>query len=214
MTNTPGFGSSPSDPASASPATGVESADTEQPEVGTTVGCGLAPVLALVGLLGVAAARRRLGPRADWVETLRWVALPPIDSILERTVGGSGSSYELSQREFVASVEHSPEALEKELWDLGCRRNLLAATKTVADGREAVGSWAYRGEELPRQEQVHIMLFAKEDGGTDIYSHAEYSSAIKWLWTDPTVLCRHYNAVEYSPSAGEEFVRENILPKL
>lgn len=172
----------------------------------------LASVIGVGVLAVVIAARRRLGPHTDWVEALRAYSLPALDRLLEHRFGGPGSAYQLGQREFVTAVGSSPEAVEHRLWNEGCRRNLLAAFKTGPNGEEADGSWAYRGAPLSAHRQVHVMLFKRDDGGTDIYAHHEHSSAVSWLWRNPTVLYKHYRGVGYSPAEGEQFVREHILP--
>lgn len=173
----------------------------------------LGPALAAVVLVVVAFVRRRLGPNADWVETLRACALPPLDPILQRYFGGPGSAYRLGPGEHAASVEASPEEVEHYLWELGARRNLLAASKT-AGGRVEAGSWAYRKSPVPPKRQVHVMLFKRDDGGTDIFAHQEFSSEVGWLWKNPEILYRHYNGHEYSAEDGEAFVRGLLLRRM
>ena len=173
----------------------------------------LGPALAAVVLVIVAFVRRRLGPNADWVETLRACALPPLDPVLQRYFGSPGSAYRLGPEEHAASEDAPPEEVERHLWDLGARRTLLAASKTAGDRVEA-GSWAYRESPVPPRKQVHVMLFEREGGGTDIYAHQEFSSEIGWLWKNPEVLYRHYNGHGYSPEDGEAFVRGLLLRRL
>lgn len=174
------------------------------------------PVIAVTVLVAAAIVfrDRRLGPHSDWVEVLRLCSLWALDPILERRFGGPGSAYQLNDDEYVATVDVNPEVVEERLWELGARRNLLAAAKTVSDGRREQGSWAYRGDPLPDTEQIHIMLFLNGDGGTDIYAHREHSSGVEWLWRNPDILYRHYRGVGYSPAEGEAFVRGLILPKI
>lgn len=155
-----------------------------------------------------------LGPNADWLERLRASVLPPLDAVLERKFGGPGSAYRLGPGEHAAAVSVSPEVVEERLWELGLRRNPLAASKTVADGRREVGSWAYRGELVADRRQIHIILFQRADGGTDIYAHREFSSAIKWLYRDRSVLRRHYRGVGYSAAEGKAFVRKYVVPAI
>jgi hypothetical protein len=154
--------------------------------------------------------RRRLGPNADWLETIRGLALPVIDPVLERVVGGAGAKYELTDAEHAGHLTATPETVEQRLWDKGCRRNPVAAFKTIDDGREEVGSWVYRGEDVDERRQVHVMLFRTPDGGTDVFAHEEYSSALGWLVRDPRVLRKHYRAVDYDPAAGVKWAQSRF----
>lgn len=166
---------------------------------------GAAAVAVLVTVY--AGTRWRLGPAADWVEIVRAVALPMLDPLVERYVGGVGTEYELGAREHAARVDASDEELERWLWRCNCRRNVLSAFKTTTDAREQQGAWVYRGDGVGEKKQLDVMLFDAPDGATDIYAHVEYSSALSWLRDDPTVLARHYGGVEYDPAAGGEMVR-------
>jgi len=171
----------------------------------------LAPYIAAALAVAVTVAvgtRYRLGPSHDWVEVVRRVALPVLDPLVERYVGGAGTAYELGAREHAARVDASPEEIETWLWDHSARRNVMSAFKTTGDGRSQVGAWVYRGEAVPDRKQLDCMLFRTPAGGTDLYAHVEYSSALSWLREDPTVLKRHYAAEEYDPDAGGALIRE------
>jgi hypothetical protein len=154
-----------------------------------------------------AGTRWRLGPHADWVETVRATAWPVLDPLVERHVGGPGTAYELGPAEHAARVDADPETIERWLWDRGFRRNVTSAFKTTADDRSQCGAWVYRGDAVADDRQADVMLFRAPNGQTDIYAHVEFSSALSWLWRDPTVLARHYGAVGYDPEAGGELVR-------
>jgi hypothetical protein len=84
---------------------------------------------------------------------------------------------------------------------------VLSASKTTADDRRQSGAWVYRGDGVGEKRQLDVMLFDAPGGGTDIYAHVEFSSALSWLRDDPTVLARHYGGVEYDPEAGGEMIR-------
>jgi len=171
----------------------------------------VAPYIAAALAVAVTVAvgtRYRLGPAHDWVEVVRRLCLPVLDPLVKRYVGGAGTAYELGAREHAARVDASPEEIETWLWDRGLRRNVMSAFKTTGDGRSQVGAWVYRGEAVPERKQLDGMLFAAPDGGTDLYAHVEYSSALRWLRDDPTVLKRHYAAEDYDPDAGGEVIRE------
>jgi hypothetical protein len=171
----------------------------------------LAPLTAAALAVAVTVAvgtRYRLGPASDWVEVVRRVALPVLDPFIERYVGGAGAAYTLGSREHAARVDASPEELETWLWERGLRRNVLSAYKTTGDDRSQVGAWVYRGDAVGPKRQLDVMLFRTPDGQTDVFAHVEFSSALRWLREDPTVLKRHYQADEYDPAAGGEMLRE------
>lgn len=75
------------------------------------------PVVASICILAtLAVSRGRLGPTADWVETMQTIALPALDPLIERHLGGVGSQYQLDEREYVVHLEASPELVECWLW--------------------------------------------------------------------------------------------------
>jgi len=167
------------------------------------------PALLAAALLvtALAAQRYRLGPHADWVETVRATALPPLDPLIERAVGGVGSVYTIGQREVVTTVA-DPEAFERRLWAAGYRRNVMSATKRLPDGTRQVSAWALRDPAVVgTTKQVDVMIF--RDGR--IAAHHEPSSALSWLWVHPDVLRRHYRGVGYDPAHGERLLRTTVL---
>ncbi|MFB6196416.1 MAG: hypothetical protein ABEI80_09605 [Haloplanus sp.] len=155
--------------------------------------------------------RWRLGPTADWIEAARATTLPPLDPAIERTVGGIGSAYETPDREVVGVIDADSERVERRLFRAGCRRNVLSAHKSLADGREQIGAWVYRGSEVDPKMQVDVLLFEAADGGTTVAAHHEFSSDVRWLWRDPSVLRDHYRTRAYDPEAGARLVRRTIL---
>lgn len=188
-----------------------------QSELWSVLGNGPAAVLVaalVVGLTVAAGTRYRLGPDSDWVEVARAVFLPVLDPVIERVVGGVGSTYELSERELVGVIDAGPEGVETLLWEAGCRRNVLSASKTLPDGRRQIGAWVIRDPAVVGTKmQVDIMLFEAETG-TLVAAHREFSSALRWLFEDPEVLVDHYEGTTYDPEAGERLVREAILPNV
>jgi hypothetical protein len=123
---------------------------------------------------------------------------------------GSGAKYQLTEGEHAGFLTADPELVEEWLWEKGCRRNPVAAFKTIDDGREEVGTWVYRGNHVDDRRQVHVMLFRTPDGGTDLFAHEEYSSSLRWLLRDPRVLRKHYRAVEYDPAAGVKWAQSRF----
>jgi hypothetical protein len=171
----------------------------------------LSIIAAVVAATGIYGTRRRLGPNADWVEVVRATCLPVLDPFVERAIGGVGVAYELSEAEHVGHIPAPPEDVEKQLWEAGCRRNVVSAFKTLEDdGREQVGAWVYRGDEIPADKQIDVMLFRTPDNETDVYAHEEFSSDLGLLFKNPRVLKKHYQGVEYNPKAGAEWVRSTF----
>jgi len=152
---------------------------------------------------------RRLGPDADWVEVVRSTCLPILDVILDPVLGGVGAAYEIDSTERVGVLDADIEAVERMLWQAGCRRNVLSATKTLPDGRRQQGAWVYRGPGVADGWQVDIMLF-EAPSGTAVFAHHEPSSALRPF--RPGVLKKHYRGVGYDPAEGERLLVETILP--
>jgi hypothetical protein len=153
---------------------------------------------------------RRLGPQADWVEVARAVCLPILDQVLDPLLGGVGAAYEIGERERVGILDATPEEAGRLLWQAGCRRNVLSASKTLPDGRRQQGAWVYRREaDVGAQMQVDIMLFEAR-GGTAVYAHHEYSSSLRPF--RPSVLFKHYRGAIYDPATGSRILQQAILP--
>jgi hypothetical protein len=151
--------------------------------------------------------RRRLGPDADWVEVVRALALPPLDPVIERTVGGVGSVYRIDESEIVTQLK-APERFEAQLWRAGYRRNLVSATKRAPDGTPQVSAWVLRDPGVVgARHQVDVMIFA--DGR--VAAHHEPSSGLWWALRDWTVLRDHYRGEGYDPAAGERILRATVL---
>jgi len=175
---------------------------------GSTAVIVAAIAMAIVVYLGTV---RRLGPQADWVEVVRSVCLPILDRVLDPLLGGVGAAYEITASERVGVLDADPEQVERLLWQAGCRRNVLSASKTLTDGRRQVGAWAYRrAADVGAQMQVDIMLF-EHPAGTSVYAHHEYSSSLRPF--RPSVLIKHYRGAIYDPEAGERILVESILPE-
>jgi hypothetical protein len=168
-----------------------------------------AVAMACVVVLGT---RCRLGPESDWVEVVRAVTLPLLDPFVERLAGGVGAAYQLGERERVGILAAPPEAVERRLWRAGCRRNVLSASKTLADGRRQVGAWVYRGDAVAANRQVDVMLFDGPNRTTAVYAHEEFSSALPWPPAVAT-LRKHYRGVDYDPDEGAAVLTATILPE-
>jgi hypothetical protein len=168
-------------------------------------------VAAVAMALVVAVAQsRRLGPQADWVEVVRAVCLPILDRVLDPALGGVGAAYEIAASERVGVLDATPEETERLLWQAGCRRNVLSASKTLPDGRRQRGAWVYRrAADVGASMQVDIMLFEAR-GGTAVYAHHEYSSALRPF--RPSVLLKHYRGAIYDPATGGRILQQAILP--
>lgn len=150
--------------------------------------------------------RDGLGPDGDHWEAWRRRSLPTLHRVFTRFDGYA--TYPLDETEYAGSIAATPESVEETLWADGLVRNPLAALKTDPFGTTETGSWMYR--DTPTAErQVHVMLFRHDAGGaeqTDLYAHEEYAAG----HPDPDVAVKHYNAVEYDPNAGVQWVRETL----
>lgn len=143
---------------------------------------------------------RYVGPAADYWETLRSVALP----LLDRHMPGVKWQYTLHNREYVGRIDAPPEQVETLLWEHGFTRMPLAAFKQLSDGTGESGSWAFR-ESLTAPEQLHVMLFADQDG-TAVYAHMEANAL------SPFTALAHYRGVGYDPQAGADMLRDKLPP--
>lgn len=163
-----------------------------------------APVVAGVFLLFTyhRARESSRGPAADFWERVRGTVIPVLDRLGKRCSIGY-AAYTLGKAEYVGTVDIASEAVEGLLFENGFHRNPLAAYKSLPDGREETGSWAYR-ESLLARRQTHVMLFPGDDGTTDLYAHAELSAI------NPLTALDHYRGEGYSPEKGEALVRERL----
>lgn len=131
--------------------------------------------LSLVALL-VGAAQYALGPKHDWVESVRrryWFKLHEVLSML----GGYAAGAE-SHDEYVCTVSVEEDELERGLYRGGYHRNFIAAFKYIERSGEQVpseGSWVHR-ETIFHSKQGHARFYAStEDGKLDVYHHYETS---------------------------------------
>jgi len=165
----------------------------------------------LYGVLG----RRTLGADDDWWNALRRTLLPWLDEQADSS--GLYAAYELDPREFVGTVDLSVDEVEEELEALGFDRNPLAALKYAPDGRPERSSWALRDlpayfDDLPplaqaavaalQEDQLHVMLFERPDGRTDVAVHHEASSI------NPEQASEHYRGGEYDVQKGNAEFRD------
>lgn len=169
----------------------------------------LAPVVSLIGLLFFIWAIRHprtetiLGPTADYWELIRRYGLPILGKRLPDTIYTTGN---VSEAQFVVRTDLDPEQVEEYLWNSGAKRMPLAAYKSLPDGRESVGSWAYR-DSLLADEQLHITLFEAEEG-TGIYAHAEPSAI------NPLTAYRHFASDHVDAKGGVEQARKKLPSEL
>ncbi len=130
--------------------------------------------------------------------------LPLLDRLLRRHAPGQHyAAYQLSLDEVVGTIDATPEAVERLLWESGAKRMPLAALKDLPDGRVERGSWAYR-DSLLASKQVHVMLFATATGETLVAAHEEANAL------SPFRALEHYRGVGYDVPAGERAVRERL----
>ncbi|WP_248897947.1 hypothetical protein [Haloplanus halobius] len=134
------------------------------------------------------------GPSARWWESVR----RRLSRIAGRFDDRAGPR-PVTDAEFAGSTDRSLAAFERRLWRTGFVRNPLSRLKTRG-GRPEAGSWAYRDSPLARR-QLHLMLFARDDGGVDVYAHEEPSSV------NPALAATHFAGRGQSVAAGVERAR-------
>ena len=169
----------------------------------------LAPVVSLIGLLAFIWAIRHprtrliLGPPADFWELIRRYGLPLLGKRLSDRIYTTGN---VDESQFVVRTDKEPERVEELLWGAGFRRMPLAAFKSLPDGRQSVGSWAYR-ETLLSDEQLHITLF-KAENGAGIYAHSEPNAL------SPFTAYAHFASDEVDARGGVEQARKQLPSEL
>lgn len=165
----------------------------------------------LYGALG----RRALGADDDWWNALRRTVLPWLDEQVADS--GQYAAYELDEREFVGTIDMTVDVVEEELEAYGADRNPASALKYAPDGRPEAASWAFRDlpdyfDELPRElqvvvvamtdDQLHVILFERPDGRTDVAVHHEASAL------NPEQASEHYRGDGYAVHRGHEEFRK------
>lgn len=159
---------------------------------GTVLGAG-----ALLALCQTYAVPLRLnrGPEGRWWERVR------------RIVAGTAARVDaragprpIAPGEYAGVFPAPLGETEAALYSAGFLRNPTARLKT-RDGEPEDGSWVYRESPLaPRQ--LHLMLFERPDGHTDVYAHEELSSV------NPLCVMAHFTGAGQSVAAGVFRARE------
>lgn len=127
---------------------------------------------ATVGLIQAYAlpVRWNRGPEGAWWESIRrWGS-----RILGHAFDEGAGPRPITVGEYAGSLDRPVDETERLLFEWGFIRNPFARLKT-RDGEYEAGSWVYRERPLASR-QLHLMLFARADGGTDVYAHEEPSS--------------------------------------
>lgn len=152
-------------------------------------------VFALPWLLLIGALQYLLGPKADWVESMRhrwWLRIHEALSAY-----GGYAKREMHQNEYVTTAITDTDTLEKALYRANFHRNPLAAQKYFLEPNGEMnlssGSWVYRPSLLATY-QLHLTLFETKSG-VEIYSHCEYSNV-----THPI---KHYRGAHQENAAGK-----------
>lgn len=148
------------------------------------------------------------GSDDDWQESLRARLYPKLHPYLDAV--GLYAVGNVSSNQYVGAVSVSEEVFEKELVDIGCRRNPIACLKSTADGRQSEGSWVLLPEDAPddldldSDRQLHFTLFPRRDGedGREVYAHEEYD------WRDRPIA--HLRSKDFGIQTGVEMGR-NLL---
>lgn len=154
-----------------------------------------APLVAGAGLSAyLYLGKRHYGADADYWEVIRRSLLPQLNRFARRE-GLGYAAYKLTEEEFIGTYPQTPEEFEERLEELGFERQLLSAFKYAPDGREEVGSWAWRPSQLSRY-QLHVIPFEREpergsEPTTDAAAHFEYNAR------NPATALLHYIGAVY-----------------
>lgn len=139
--------------------------------------------------------RLNRGPEGRWWEPLRrFVSVPA--GVIDRRAGPRP----ITRGEYAGVFPFPLERTERYLYREGFLRNPTARVK-VRNGEPEDGSWVYRESPLaPRQ--LHLMLFERSDGNTDVYAHEELSSV------HPLCGLAHFSGDGQSVAAGVRRARQ------
>ncbi|WP_226043501.1 hypothetical protein [Natrinema sp. DC36] len=171
--------------------------------------------IAGAAIVAIGIARYYYGPQfreVPW-QPLRRVFIPLAHTIAKRSLGEDFyATYEVSEKEHIATLEAEPEAVIENLEAAGFVVEPLAGLKTDWNGNTEVGSYAlHRGPRLfpgapewLRERQDHATLFPAPGGGTIVTGHNEFNS-----WR-PDLAERHYRGETLDIQTG----REHIAAKL
>lgn len=146
---------------------------------------------ALLGLCQTYAVpfRANRGPKGRWWERLRRIVAGTAGRLDHRA-----GPRPITRGEYAGVYRGSLAETEAILYSEGFFRNPTARLKT-RDGEPEDGSWVYRESPLaPRQ--LHLMLFERADGHTDIYAHEELSSV------NPLCAMAHFTGAGQTVAAG------------
>lgn len=152
---------------------------------------------ALLGLCQTYGVPIRLnrGPEGRWWERVRRVVAGTAARIDTRA-----GPRPITRGEYAGVFRDSLAETEAILYSEGFFRNPTARLKT-RDGDPEDGSWVYRETPLaPRQ--LHLMLFERSDGHTDVYAHEELSSV------NPLCAMSHFTGAGQCVGAGVRRARE------
>ncbi|WP_126662062.1 hypothetical protein [Haloterrigena salifodinae] len=98
---------------------------------------------------------------------------PTIDRVAKRF---GQPEYRVWPKGYVATVSVPIAEVETKLHDEGFTWDPLSLYHYTLVGNKSDGSWTYRSSRLANR-QLHVVLFERRRGRTDVYAHAEYS----WL---------------------------------
>jgi hypothetical protein len=152
---------------------------------------------AILGLCQTYAVPLRVnrGPEGRWWERLRRLVAGTATR-----VDAQAGPREIAAGEYAGVFPGALAETEATLYAEGFFRNPTARLKTRG-GEPEDGSWVYRESPLaPRQ--LHLMLFERADGHTDVYAHEELSSV------NPLCAMSHFTGAGQSVGAGVRRARE------
>lgn len=165
----------------------------------------------LYGYLGT----EYLGADDDWWEPLRQTILPWVDSHAQEA--GLYTQATLPEFHMAATIPRSPETVEESLEEMGAHRNPVSSFKYSHDERAEESSWVFRDlpenfEKYPpltkmliaanAKGQLHVILFERPGGYTDVGVHHEDSSI------NPGEASDHYRGQHKDADRGQREFRE------
>lgn len=111
--------------------------------------------------------------RPEMSRRLRRRIGPAMDRVAKRF---GQPEYRVWPKGYAATASVPIAELERKLHDEGFSWDPLSLYHYTLVGNESNGSWTYRSSRFA-DRQLHVVLFERPRGRTDVYTHAEYS----WL---------------------------------
>lgn len=142
--------------------------------------------------------------RDDWINELRRIVLPGLDTIARQR--NFYAMTKVDRKQFVGVVDAPVDEVEVKLENIGGVRNFASSLKVQKDGDYESSSYALRESKrwwLPDMvalRQTHVILF-ELGNKTEMYAHEEYNSLL------PVVGLLHYRGHTFNAERGVVTIR-------